>query len=1027
MSESVFAIAESRFKGRESVKDVPPPILPGTLLVSDEKGGSWEGFQNKMSTDAQFDIELEKWRNWAEPWLENHTPKGEYERPRHYFDKFMFRMQTDSDLKNAERLYTDEGDWEEVSIPDYRGPIGKWYAYYKSYFNPADIPDSERVFMRFEGVDYYAEIFLNGIFIGSHEGFFSPFEFDVTDFLLDDRKNILLVKIGNDYPPFGSNSWTVYDTPGAPKSAAENVEGNKIYAATGLGWDDPKGGWQHCPPGAGIWRPVYLEGRPSISISDIFVRPLLKKGKAEVWVEVNSTHKKAINTRIKARVYPKNFKTDDDEPNITETDYITFPKMKVGLNQYRIEVDIDSLRWWNTMTPYLYTARVYIEADSKVTDIRDSSFGVRSFEMDESGDENGLMGTLTLNGEKVILRGANTMGHEQQCVQKGDYAQLVDDLLIAKMCSMNFLRITQRPVQKEVYDMMDALGVMNQSDLPFFALVRRGTMEEAIRQSAEMERILRPHPSAIMSSLINEPFPITWHKERHRVYYREELEFMFHACYAVIKVQNPDRIIKCCDGDYDPPSSFGLPDTHKYATWHPGHGTFGMLYKGGLPPVKRDWKTGIGEFGNEGLDRWELAKEFYPDEWLPQSPDEPWNPRVIPSSQAEDWHRYWFDGGDTYNTWLEATWKYMDWANKEIIYALRRRCDRVISTAYHLLIDAFPTNWMKCVVDYKRRPKKGYYSLRDAQSDLAVNIRCDRRHVFENNKCIFEYYVLNDLSENANGLRIEWFIMHNEEIVESGGKDVSVPAASSMFAGHLEWIAPKANNRTECTVIAQLKDAEGNILHDYSYTLTVFPKINSMEGCTVGIIGEKEGTGWNMAKAGGATPILFDENRVEKIYFCDSPSHLERVKDTVFKAVKEGAGLILTEQTSETVWKLPNGNVNIKELGNREFLSCKTGHDIVKGFEPRDFFMVYDPGLDRPDNIAEFSVEPEFDNWFSVLNSGRGGFEFKGETLSTSVTTDFGSGKIMINQFMLKNRVPSEPVAEMFIKKAIDFLMQKHE
>ena len=44
------------------------------------------------------------------------------------------------------------------------------------------------------------------------------------------------------------------------------------------------------------------------------------------------------------------------------------------------------------------------------------------------------------------------MGFEQQDVMRGDDAQLIDDILLAKLCHMNFWRITQRPVQQKVYD-----------------------------------------------------------------------------------------------------------------------------------------------------------------------------------------------------------------------------------------------------------------------------------------------------------------------------------------------------------------------------------------------------------------------------------------------------------------------------------------------------------------------------------------------------------------------------------------------
>lgn len=50
-----------------------------------------------------------------------------------------------------------------------------------------------------------------------------------------------------------------------------------------------------------------------------------------------------------------------------------------------------------------------------------------------------------LNGRSIRLRGANTMGFEQQDVLRGDLPQLIDDILLAKLCNMNFLRLTQRP------------------------------------------------------------------------------------------------------------------------------------------------------------------------------------------------------------------------------------------------------------------------------------------------------------------------------------------------------------------------------------------------------------------------------------------------------------------------------------------------------------------------------------------------------------------------------------------------------
>ena len=55
---------------------------------------------------------------------------------------------------------------------------------------------------------------------------------------------------------------------------------------------------------------------------------------------------------------------------------------------------------------------------------------------------------------------------------RGDFDQLIDDILLAKLCNMNFLRLTQRPVQEEIYDYCDRLGLMIQTDLPLFGAIR---------------------------------------------------------------------------------------------------------------------------------------------------------------------------------------------------------------------------------------------------------------------------------------------------------------------------------------------------------------------------------------------------------------------------------------------------------------------------------------------------------------------------------------------------------------------------
>jgi hypothetical protein len=126
-------------------------------------------------------------------------------------------------------------------------------------------------------VDYKAQVFINGSYVGSHEGAFAPFEFDVTA-VAHNGRNQVLVKVENDYPMQGH----VGDD-------GRKLDGDKVYASTGLGYNDPVLGWHHNPPGMGIYQEVQLEARSTLHINDIFVRPIKDSDTAEVWLEVNNT------------------------------------------------------------------------------------------------------------------------------------------------------------------------------------------------------------------------------------------------------------------------------------------------------------------------------------------------------------------------------------------------------------------------------------------------------------------------------------------------------------------------------------------------------------------------------------------------------------------------------------------------------------------------------------------------------------------------------------------------------------------
>ena len=186
---------------------------------------------------------------------------------------------------------------------------------------------------------------------------------------------------------------------------------------------------------------------------------------------------------------------------------------------------------------------------------------------------------------------------------------------------------------------------------------------------------------------------------------------------------NPDRVIKSGDGDYDPPSP-GLPDNHCYNGWYNGHGLgLGELHKGYWQPVKPGWMYACGEFGAEGLDPYNVMQKYYPKEWLPQTQSEEieWTANRISHAQTQRFHYMWFNTQDNVKDWIEASQTHQAWATKLSTEAFRRNSD-MVSFAIHLFIDAWPSGWMKTIMDVDRQPKKAFFVYRDALKPIMVSL-----------------------------------------------------------------------------------------------------------------------------------------------------------------------------------------------------------------------------------------------------------------------------------------------------------------
>lgn len=1011
-----IAAQQQDYQDHRHLVAMDPPELSKHLLPLDA-AGSASAFQpaKKMATEEELREELKRQREIHAPYLQDLAPPLADGRLRTVLDSFDWRIETEADRTDfAGTTLAGKGDWQRVKLPHYGGPMGRAATYYRAEFDvTAAMLAKGAIFVHFQGVDYLAHVFVNGAFLGSHEGYFAPFEFECTP-QVHVGKNVLTIKVLNDATPTGVD--TKLGLLGKEKSL-----GNKL-AVVGPGWDDPVAGWHICPPGMGIYQEVSIEARSRVFIQDIFVRPLPEKGTAEAWIELFNCDSQPQPIALQLSLFGQNFSATVFTDQTYASQGVQIPgveplappmnwKLEPGVNRCEIPLSIPQARLWDPEHPWLYQLQVkLLDSQGQRLDVRKRQFGLRSFRMEYTAEPKGRM---YLNDQPIKLRGANTHGSFAQCVIRKNWSQLIDDILLAKITHINFIRLTQYIPPGEVYDYCDRLGMMLQTDLPLAEVVPRSQFCEVIRQAEEMERLVRSHPSNILVTYINEPFPrgeVPPHISRKLLHLsRDELTRLFEVADTVVHMANPERVSKPVDGDLDPPGP-GLPDRHSYPAWY-SNLDLGVVHKGGWLPSKPGWVYGCGEFGAVGLDPLETMHKYYPKSWLPQTPaeEETWVHSQIPGSQA--WAAYnWFEVPRNLAELVVRSQAYQAWATRIVAEAFRRD-RRMHSSAIHLFIDAWPDGWMKAILDCDRHPKSAWFVYRDVLTPLAVNLRCDRRAFFAGEPMDVEAWICNDRNDAPKATTLHYQLEQDGKVLQAGSTAVDVPTFDSAYAGTVRFQAPQVSQRGTVTVRLGLLDAEGRVLHDTSLVLDVFARPSEGTLRRLFVIGAVDGKAAGLAKDLGVQPVFAGPMKADDAILIDDLTAFAKAEKEIRAAVHRGARAVFLE--------LPVGQ---HRLGHDEvvvgdaatpppghFVSRATGHPLVAGFQSDDFKFWYNAQLDRPSPLLTARTF-QAKGWDPILVSfDRLAAGWKAE----------GQGQWCVCQLALSGRLTGNPVAEIFARRLL--------
>jgi len=358
----------------------------------------------------------------------------------------------------------------QEAYPAYHGVA--WY--WRSFRSPRHPDNQGRFILRFWAVDYFCEVWLNGVHAGAHEGGETPLELDVTDAIKPGAINHLAVRVLN---PTNDpiDGMTLGQTPHRNKSIPPRPGGSYNYG--------------------GITESVELLLVPSVRVEDVFVRPEIKAGRVKVQVTVRNYTKAARNVEIRIYLSPA-----AGGAVLTSTQLGCRAKPKGTTIKARLQ--LESPRLWELHDPYLYRVTVQLWSRSaRFINERSVRFGFRDFRV--------ANGYFQLNGKRIFLKSTHTGNHcpVGQIVPPPSAPDVLRrDLLYAKTCGLNAVRFIAGAAHPWQLDMCDEIGLMvYEESLASWCLEDSPKMAERFDLStAEMIRRDRNHPSVVIWGLLNE-------------------------------------------------------------------------------------------------------------------------------------------------------------------------------------------------------------------------------------------------------------------------------------------------------------------------------------------------------------------------------------------------------------------------------------------------------------------------------------------------------------------------------------------
>lgn len=358
--------------------------------------------------------------------------------------------------------------------------------WYKNEFFISQDVSEEYAVLKFTNVDYFCKVWFNGEYLGFHEGYSIPFEFDVSQLIKKGEKNTVFVKV-----------WSPWD-----KEVYQNAYRERTFKVIR---DLSKGTYEHDDTfiardvnPVGIYGSVSLEFYEGIRFSE---SPFISYTLSDDLKTANVNIKANTVNQLKEKDISIQCIVIDNETN-TKVKKVQFEVPGDGM--INSPFNLENIKLWNTWDngkQPLYQIYIQILKKDRIVHSISKRIGFRKVEMIRDKKQT----LFILNGNNKFIRG--TSYFPDVYISKMNKERYLRDLHALKNAGFNTIRIHVHVEQPILYELCDELGIaiMQDSEYNWTHPIESDWSERFVNIFAKTIKMLNDHPSIINWICLNEP------------------------------------------------------------------------------------------------------------------------------------------------------------------------------------------------------------------------------------------------------------------------------------------------------------------------------------------------------------------------------------------------------------------------------------------------------------------------------------------------------------------------------------------